>query len=139
MKTTDELAHEIRESVDILSYFEANQREMQTGSFPEYLEQWLAGKGLSRADVVRRSNLNKAYVYQIFSGKKYPSRDKVIALSFGLGLSAEEAQTLLKQAGYRELYPRDPRDALLLFALGKGMSILTANELLYDHEVEVLE
>ena len=79
--------------------------------------------------------MNKAYVYQIFSGKKYPSRDKVIALSFGLGLSAEEAQTLLKQAGYRELYTRDPRDALLLFALGKGMSILAANELLYDHEV----
>ena len=47
MKTTDELAHEIREAGDILSYFEANQREMQTGSFPEYLEQWLAGKGLS--------------------------------------------------------------------------------------------
>ena len=104
-----------------------------------YLEQWLTQKHLTRAEVVRRSNLNKAYVYQIFSGKKYPSRDKVIALSFGLGLSAEEAQTLLKQAGYRELYPRDPRDALLLFALGKGMSILAANELLYDHEVEVLE
>lgn len=139
MKTTDELAHEIRESGDILSYFEANQREMQTGSFPEYLEQWLAGKGLSRADVVRRSNLNKAYVYQIFSGKKYPSRDKVIALGFGLGLDAEEIQSLLKQAGYRELYPRDPRDALLLFAFSKGMPVIAANELLYDHEVEVLE
>lgn len=139
MKTTDELAHEIQEAGDILRYFETNRGEMQTGSFPEYLEQWLTQKHLTRAEVVRRSNLNKAYVYQIFSGKKYPSRDKVIALSFGLGLSAEEAQTLLKQAGYRELYPRDPRDALLLFALGKGMSILAANELLYDHEVEVLE
>ena len=139
MKTTDELVHEIQEAGDILRYFETNRGEMQTGSFPEYLEQWLTQKHLTRAEVVRRSNLNKAYVYQIFSGKKYPSRDKVIALSFGLGLSAEEAQTLLKQAGYRELYPRDPRDALLLFALGKGMSILSANELLYDHEVEVLE
>ena len=71
--------------------------------------------------------------------KKYPVRCKMIALSCGPGLTAEEAQTLLKQAGYRALYPRDPRDALLLFALGKGMSILAANELLYDHEVEVLE
>ena len=139
MKTTDELAHEIQEAGDILSYFEANQREMQIGSFPEYLEQWLAGKGLSRADVVRRSNLNKAYVYQIFSGKKYPSRDKVIALAFGLGLTPSETQTLLKQAGYRELYPRDPRDALLLFAFSQGMTLINANELLYDHEVEVLE
>lgn len=112
---------------------------MQTDSFSEYLEQWLRKKQLTRAEVVRASNLNKAYVYQIFSGKKYPSRDKVIALTFGLHLTIEETQTLLKQAGYRELYPRAPRDALLLFALGRGMDIISANELLFDHEIEVLE
>ena len=139
MKTTDELVHEIQEAGDILRYFETNQGEMQLSSFPEYLEQWLKKKRLSRADVVRRSNLNKGYVYQIFSGKKYPSRDKVIALAFGLGLDAQEVQILLKQAGYRELYPRDPRDALLLFSFAKGMTIIDANEQLYDHEVEVLE
>ena len=139
MKDTDELAHEIQESNDIISYFERNREEMQTDSFSEYLEQWLRKKQLTRAEVVRDSNLNKAYVYQIFSGKKYPSRDKVIALTFGLHLTIEETQTLLKQAGYRELYPRDPRDALLLFALGRGMDIISANELLFDHEIEVLE
>jgi len=89
--------------------------------------------------VVRRSNLNKAYVYQIFLGKKYPSRDKVIALAFGLGLDAEETQMLLKQAGYRELYPRDPRDTLLLYAISQKMTIIDTNELLYDHNIEVLE
>lgn len=139
MKTTDELAHEIREASNILDYFEKNQQEMQLGSFSEYLEQWLKKKQVTRADVVRRSNMQKAYVYQIFSGKKYPSRDKVITLAFGLGLDGQETQMLLKQAGYRELYPRDPRDALLLFALGKGMSLIDTNQLLYDHEIEVLE
>ena len=39
MKTTDELVHEIQEAGDILRYFETNRSEMQTGSFPEYLEQ----------------------------------------------------------------------------------------------------
>lgn len=133
------MAHEIQESNDIISYFERNREEMQTDSFSEYLEQWLRKKQLTRSEVVRASNLDKAYVYQIFSGKKYPSRDKVIALTFGLHLTIEETQTLLKQAGYRELYPRDPRDALLLFALGRGMDIISANELLFDHEIEVLE
>lgn len=139
MKSTDELTHEIQEAGDIISYFEHNREEMQINSFSEYLEQWLAKKQVTRAEVVRWSNLNKAYVYQIFSGKKYPSRDKVIALAFGLHLTAQEAQTLLKQAGYRELYPRDPRDALLLFAFSKHMTILEANVLLFDHDIEVLE
>lgn len=139
MKTTDELVNEIKASGNILDYLERNSGEMQLDSLPQYLKDWLRQKGMTRADVVRRSNLNRAYVYQIFLGRKYPSRDKVIALAFGLGLDAEEAQTLLKQAGYRELYPRDPRDALLLFAFSQGQSIIEANELLYDHNIEVLE
>ena len=139
MKTTDQLAHEISRATDILDYLEENRGEMMLSSLPEYLSGWLVAKGVSKADVVRRSNLNKGYVYQIFLGKKYPSRDKVIALAFGLGLDAPETQTLLKQAGYRELYPRDPRDALLLFAIGQGQTIIAANELLYDHNIEVLE
>ncbi len=139
MKTTDELIHEIKTSADILDYLEKNSAEMQVDSLPEYLKDWLRRKGLSKADVVRRSNLNRAYVYQIFLGRKYPSRDKVIALAFGLGLDSDEAQTLLKQAGYRELYPRDPRDALLLYSLSRGETILQANEALYDHNIEVLE
>ncbi len=139
MKTTDELIHEIKTSTDILDYLEKNSGEMQVDSLPEYLKDWLKRKGLSKADVVRRSNLNRAYVYQIFLGRKYPSRDKVIALAFGLGLDSDETQTLLKQAGYRELYPRDPRDALLLYSLSRGETILQANEALYDHNIEVLE
>ena len=139
MKTTDELAHEISRSDNILDYFAENRGEMQIDSLPEYLERWLKRKDCTKADVVRRSNLNKAYVYQIFLGKKYPSRDKVIALAFGLELDEKEVQALLKQAGYRELYPRDPRDALLLYAIGHHKGIIDANELLYDHNIEVLE
>lgn len=139
MKSTDELIHEIKTSTDILDYLEKNSAEMQVDSLPEYLKDWLRQKGLTKADVVRRSNLNRAYVYQIFLGRKYPSRDKVIALAFGLGLDSDETQTLLKQAGYRELYPRDPRDALLLYSLSRGETILQANEALYDHNIEVLE
>ena len=139
MKTTDELAHEISRSDNILDYFAENRGEMQIDSLPEYLERWLKRKDCTKADVVRRSNLNKAYVYQIFLGKKYPSRDKVIALAFGLKLDGKEVQVLLKQAGYRELYPRDPRDALLLYAIGHHKGIIDANEILYDHNIEVLE
>lgn len=139
MKTTGELAHEISRSDNILDYFAENRGEMQIDSLPEYLERWLKRKDCTKADVVRRSNLNKAYVYQIFLGKKYPSRDKVIALAFGLELDEKEVQVLLKQAGYRELYPRDPRDALLLYAIGHHKGIIDANELLYDHNIEVLE
>ena len=139
MKSTDDLANEIKESSNILDFLAENHAEMQLGGLPQYLEEWLREKNLSKADVVRQSNLNRAYVYQIFLGRKYPSRDKIIALAFGMGQTAAETLTLLKQAGYRELYPRDPRDALLLYAVGHGKTILEANQLLYANNIDVLE
>lgn len=139
MKTTEELINEIKQSRNILDFLERNDEELKLKKLPEYLNEWLKIKNTTKARVIDRSQLNKAYVYQIFQGKKYPSRDKIICLTFGFEMTVEETQTLLKQAGYQELYPRDPRDALLLFAIEKKMNILDANFLLYDHNELVLE
>lgn len=46
MKTTDELAHEISRSDNILNYLAENHSEMQLDSLPEYLESWLKQKGV---------------------------------------------------------------------------------------------
>lgn len=133
MKTTDELSHEIKAATDIEDYLKNNKENMLTSSLPQHLRLLLSQKGLSRAEVVRSSLLDRAYVYQIFSGEKTPSRDKLIALAFGLGLTCEETQKMLKLSCNRELYARDERDALILFALQQKRTILNTNELLFQH------
>ena len=130
VKTTAELNHEIKNVTDIEDFLTKNKDQMISDRLPEYLKMLLSQKDIRRADVVRGSLLDRAYVYQIFSGEKRPSRDKLIALAFGLRLSDEETQNMLKLSGNRELYARDERDALLLFALQRKKSILEANDLL---------
>ena len=137
-KTTGELSHEIKSATDLEDYLARNRRHMELPGLTEHLCALLSRKGISRAAVVRGSLLDRSYVYQIFSGAKIPSRDKLIALSFGLGLSGEEAQALLKLSGNRELYARDPRDALILFALQRRRTIFEANELLACHSLGTL-
>ena len=61
MKTTDELAHEISRSDNILDYFAENRSEMQLGSLPEYLESWLKQKGCSK-DKRQRNDENAAVI-----------------------------------------------------------------------------
>ncbi len=139
MKSTEELFHEIQSGKEVLEYLEENQEEIMQCTLPEYLKQWLSEKNTSKAMVVKKSNLSKPYVYQIFQGKKSPSRDKIIALSFGFAMNCEETQKFLKQAGYRELYPRDGRDVLILSGIRDKLDIIAMNERLYDHEVEVLD
>ena len=85
-KTTEELKHEIKAATDIEDYLKSNRENLLHGSLPEHLNLLLSQKGLNKADVVRGSLLSRAYVYQIFSGEKTPSRDKLIAIAFGLGL-----------------------------------------------------
>lgn len=136
--STEELAHEIKAETDIEDYLERNQGYMLAQSLSEHLNMLLSKKGISRAEVVRGSQLDRIYVYQIFSGKKAPSRDKLIAIAFGLRLSDEETQKMLKLSGNRELYARDERDAVILFALHREMSINDANELLFGHGLTVL-
>lgn len=138
LKTTDELNHEIKAATDIEDYLAKNKENMLTHSLSDHLNMLLTQKELSRADVVRNSLLDRAYVYQIFSGEKTPSRDKLLAIAFGLCLSDEEAQKMLKLSGNRELYARDERDALILFALQQKMTIFGVNELLFGHSLTVL-
>lgn len=137
-KTTEELNHEIKIATDIDDYLKENKANMLSHRLPEHLTLLLEKKGVSRADVVRGSLLDRAYVYQIFSGEKKPSRDKLIALAFGLCLSDEETQKMLKLSCSRELYARDERDALILFALQQQKTIFETNEILADHNMALL-
>lgn len=138
IKTTDELNHEIKSATDIEDFLTKNKAHFLTGTLTEHLNTLLVQKGISRADVVRGSLLDRAYVYQIFSGEKTPSRDKLIAIAFGMRLSDEETQKMLKISSNRELYAKDERDAIILFALQKKKNIFEINELLTGHNLAFL-
>lgn len=138
LKKTEELNHEIKAASDIEDYLKKNKRHLLADTLPEYLNALLSRKKLSRADVVRGSLLDRAYVYQIFAGQKAPSRDKLIAIAFGLRLTDTETQKMLKLSGNRELYARDKRDAVILFALQKKKTLIETNELLASHSLSVL-
>lgn len=116
-------------------FLEDNKDDLLTQTLSEHLMTLLRQKGLKRADVVRDSGLEKSYVFQIFHGERRPSRDKLIAIAFGLHLTVEETQRMLKLGGCSELYARVERDAAILFALQNGMTICEADTLLDDYNL----
>ncbi len=110
-----------------------NQENMIDNSLSEHLMLLLRKKKLRRSQVARDSGVDSAYVYQIFNGEKKPSRDKLIAIAFGLHLNEEETQRMLKIGGYSELYPRVARDALILFCIQRGKDVNQTNDALDDN------
>lgn len=129
-KDTDELFVELREDNDIKNYLRRNRAEF-VQPLSEYLANLLAQKQLSKQAVIERSGVQREYAYHIFSGlKKNPSRPKILALAFAMGLTLEETQYLLRYAKQSPLYPRNPWDSIIISAIDQKLSVLHTNELL---------
>lgn len=137
-KSTQELLKALQSKQDIRSYLEENQKELLSDSLQQLLEELLEKKQLTKAKVIERGNLDRVYAYQIFAGTRSPSRDKLLQLCLGMQATVEEAQKLLRAAGQAQLYPRDRRDSILLFALHQQISVIEVNSLLADLEEKLL-
>ena len=139
VKTTKELLKSIMDNPNLNDYLSKNSAEMSFDTITEMVEFYLKTKGLKKNEAIARSNIESHYAYQIISGKKTPSRDKLIMLCFGLKLNYEETQHMLKKSGLCELYPRSVRDSIIIFSILHQKSIIEANELLYDNDQKILE
>lgn len=130
-KPTNELMDALTQSSSIEEYINKEQNYLIDSSVSDYLNQLIDEKSLKKSVVIKKSELNEIYGYQIFSGKRIASRDKLISLSFGMELSLEETQSLLKYAGFAPLYPKQKRDSLIIWGKTHQFSIYQMNELLY--------
>lgn len=137
-KTTDELLNEIKNTYEIERFIEKNAEEFQSEPLYVVLNKILKEKGLKKSEAVARSGLNRIYGYQIFSGKRLPSRDKLLALCFGLQLDLEQTNRLLKVGGFAELYAKNKRDSIIIFGISSGKSIFAVDEILFENGLNIL-
>lgn len=96
-----------------------------------YLNQLLEERGLKRAAVVREAGLNETFGYQIFTGARRASRDNLLKIAFALGCTLREANRLLQAGGANELYCKNRRDAIIIFAISHGYTLQKTEEELY--------
>lgn len=136
---TENLINELKESTSVYHYISKYDTEFPEISFRKYVDLIIQKKKLKKSKIIKSACLHRTYAYQIFSGKKKPSRDKVIMLSFGLDLALAETQRLLKAAEFSPLTPKNKRDSIILYAKCNGLNINKTLSLLYDNDEEILE
>lgn len=140
-KSTEQLMNELKNASDIEDFVNKNQNEMLDSSLSEYLRQLLEKYGLEKSDVFRRAKMTESnYGYELFrDDSKKASRDKLIQICVGFPLTIEETQEVLRYGKVRTLYPRDERDAYVLFAIKNGYDMAQLNDLLFAHGLKVFE
>lgn len=137
-KDTSKIVEELGLCPDFKTFYAENRDYMVTATLSQLLEQLLSQKKQKKAQVIKKAELSEVYGYQIFSGLRVPERKKLLCLAVGMELNIEQAQQLLKCAGYSQLYVKLPFDSIVLYGLCKGLSVVQMNELLYEYGLETL-
>lgn len=137
-KNTDDLRQSLMSAPNIEAYLNENRGALSDKSVAELLTELYRKRSLSKASLARQAGMSEVYLHQVFSGRRNPSRDRLLCLCIGMGATLEEAQDLLKQAGYAQLYPKNKRDAIISFGLLHNMDLTAVNDHLFKENEKTL-
>ena len=119
-KNTDQLLKELMDSNDLSRVLSDNSACFREGDLPHGLQMLFDQQDMSKSALAKASGISEVYLHQVFSGRRTPSRDRLLCLCIGL------------------LYARDKRDAVLLFGLSHSLTLPEINDALFTAGAETL-
>lgn len=137
-RSTDDLGQELMGAPNIDAYIHNNEAFFSEQSITESLAELYERKAVSKAALARKSGMSEVYLHQVFSGRRNPSRDRLLCLCIGLGATLEETQELLKRASYAQLYPKTKRDAVIIHGLLHQKELNDINDTLFSENEKTL-
>ena len=144
-KTTNTLNRILKKArpETISEYIQENGSELLTSNkpFANYFRMCIKAEGMHQQDVFINADISEGYGYKLISEEKHTKqRDTILRLCFGAHLSLEETQRALKIYGMSPLYPRLPRDAVLMVAFNSRIYELSeVNTLLLNNHFDALK
>lgn len=138
MKTiTQELLDGLKNANDIKAFLDSHEQDFLSQSLVDCLNELMTEKNMTVAQVAKNSGIGE-YVYKIFNGERKSKRDTLIAISFGMSLTFEETQLLLRIAKFAVLDSRDRRDGIIIYALTHNLNIFECDDLLNNDNLITL-
>lgn len=137
-KPTDDLGEELMSADSIDTYLHDNEEYFFDQNITETLAQLYERKAVSKATLARQSGMSEVYLHQVFSGRRNPSRDRLLCLCIGLEATLEETQRLLKRAAYAQLYPKNKRDAIIAYGILHHTELHRINDKLFTENEKTL-
>lgn len=137
-KHTSTLFLELEKNGTFAKFAEVNEESFIQSDFAEYISLLSMEKEMTPIQIIKNAQIDRVYGHQLFSGVRKPSRDKVLQLAFGFGLSLEETQKLLRMADKSSLYPKIKRDAAIIYGLNNRMQISEMQEFLFSLDLPVI-
>ena len=130
-KSTNDLNEELMQESNIDAYINDNRQFFSDQSIAELLTEFYEKKSISKAALARKAGISEVYLHQVFAGRRNPSRDRLLCICVGLGVTLEESQRMLTQASYAQLYPKIKRDAIISHGIVHHTELNEINDKLF--------
>ncbi|MEG0258074.1 MAG: hypothetical protein RR632_07210, partial [Christensenella sp.] len=109
--TTEKLMERLRSADSFDDFLTDAQEKQSVPDGKEYFDYLFSSRDTVKADIIKKSQLDQYYAYQIFRGEKTPSRDKALLLAFAFAMDVKDAQMLLYICHCEKLYIKNKRDS----------------------------
>ena len=137
-QSTNDLKTKLSKASSLEAFLDENEDSFVTLDFISALNRIFKEKGISKAALAKKAGVSDVFLYQIFSGKRKPSRNRLLCLCIGMNTSLEECQDLLRRNKNAPLYTRSRRDAVIEYGILHQMSLYEINERLSKAVEETL-
>ena len=137
-KSTDDLQQALLSAPNLDRFLEENSEQFKHEDVPALLNAVYEKKHISKAALAKQSGMSSVYLHQVFSGRRNPSRNRMICICLGLEATLDETQELLKCSGMGLLYPKDRRDAIIIYGLLHHQTLFEVNDKLFCENEETL-
>ena len=133
-----DLLNQIKDPSDLDKYVHMSNSQEDNFTLSEYILEVSKARHLTKSDIIKNADIYRTYGYEILSGKKIPSRDKLLQICIGNRFTLDETNRSLTLGRLGILYPKDPRDSILIYVLNNKIDLINANIILSEHTFEPL-
>lgn len=137
-KPTDELMNELLKANNIEQYVKENSEHLIDFKISDFLTEYINSKKLVKSAIIKKAEISEIFGFQVLSGTRNPSRNTLLSLCIGMGMTVEETQIALKIAEFAQLYPKTLRDSIIILGITNGKTVCEINNELYDKNEETL-
>ncbi len=131
-KSTDNLNSELSSVSSLQQFLSENEECFQSSDSTAVIAEMIQKKKIPKSALAKKAGMSGVYLYQILSRQRTPSRDRLICLCIGLQATLDETQDLLKQSRQATLYPKEKRDAVIIYGIMNKLELFEINDLLFD-------
>ncbi len=137
-KNTDELRQALLDASDLDKFLKENDEQFSRQDVTELLNEIFDKRDINKSNLAKRAGMSNVYLHQVFSGRRNASRNRMLCICLGLEATLDETQELLKRSGKGLLYPKDRRDAIIIYGLLHHQTLFEVNDKLFCENEDTL-